>query len=142
MRTFLTLKRVPLECDNSKRRSVPKAKRYGEEEEEEEVVVVVVVVVVVGVEGETGCRPYEHGRRDSHALQVLIYRIPPVRDDAVVQAGAQNSVKKGAHSGPSNEDESSCETRDTSRSTLCSPVLPRGRQGVDTCQIRKSSAKE
>ena len=71
MRTSLTPKRVPLECDNSKRRSVPKAKRYGEEEEEEEEEEEVVVVV----EGESGCRPYEYGRRDSHALQVPIYRI-------------------------------------------------------------------
>jgi hypothetical protein len=52
---------------------VLKVKRYGEEEEEEEEEEVMVVVVVV--EGETGCRPYEHGKRDSHSLQVPIYRV-------------------------------------------------------------------
>jgi hypothetical protein len=96
---------------------MPKTKRYGEEE---------VVVVVVVVEGETGCRPYEHGR-GSHALQVPIYRIHQ-DETAVVQAGAPNSVKKSAHLGPSNEGESSRETRAASRST-CGHLPHLAREG-------------
>jgi hypothetical protein len=35
----------------------------------------------------------------------------PGRDEAVVQEGAQNSVRKGAHLGPSNENERAREMR-------------------------------
>jgi hypothetical protein len=41
----------------------------------------------------------------------------PGRDEAVVQEEAQNSVRKGAHLGPSNEDERARETRDARRET-------------------------
>jgi hypothetical protein len=90
---------------------VPEAKRYGEEEEEEEEE----VVVVVAAEGETGSRPYERGRRSSHALQVPTCRI--------YQDGTKRLCRRGpkieARLGPSNESESSRETRDMT----CSPSL-------------------
>jgi hypothetical protein len=42
----------------------------------------------------------------------------PGRDEAVVQEEALNSVRKGAHLGPSNEDARARETRDARRETL------------------------
>jgi len=42
----------------------------------------------------------------------------PGRDEAVVQEGAQNSLRKGAHLGPSNEDGRARETRDSRREAL------------------------
>jgi hypothetical protein len=56
----------------------------------------------------------EHGRRGSHGLQVPRLSDPPARDNVVVHEKAQNSARKRAHLGSSNEGEHARETREHS----------------------------
>ena len=78
-------------------------------------------------EGRLSSSTCEHGRRGSHGLQDPVYQIPLRRDKVVVHEKAQNSARKRAQLGPSNEGERAHEdagalTRHSPSFTIAHPL--------------------